>query len=167
MGETSMMNLNDQSDSPEEKGSPSYGSNLYRDFSIAYSQIARVGRQFKRENKIRLLEEMLYDRILEGEPADDIVKAIEVLQQNRVLDKELLLKRDSLFLSQVNRSVRSLFLVAFVITVTSYLLMPLCDYSKSKFCRSIRIIPNSIDDIFYDPSPHLLLPLLVLPAVLW
>ena len=115
---------------------------------------------FKREEKINLLEGILYIRLQEGEPVEDFIQALALLQENKVQDEELELKRQNSLDYQMSSFIVRTFLVGVMLTVTSYAMNGFCGNSQSKICLGSRVMPNYISDMFREPAK----PSRVLPA---
>ena len=107
---------------------------------------------FKREDKIMLLEAELYTRIQDGDEIEDVVTAIETLQANKIYDEELRAKQDNSFTAQFNAVFGYMIMLGIVATVFSYVALPLCKNSHSKFCTTARVIPNLISDFYREPA---------------
>jgi len=105
---------------------------------------------FRREDKIMLLEGLLYERIRDGEPVNDLVEAIALLQENKIQDDQLYNSP----IAQINGVIAFLMAVGLAATVFSFISLPLCGGSHSKFCEGGRAIPGAIADIFREPKPQ-------------
>jgi len=106
---------------------------------------------FKRQDKIMLLEAELYTRIQDGDEIEDVVTAIEVLQTNKISDEELRAKQDNSFTAQFNAVFGYMIMLGIVATGFSYVALPLCQNSHSRFCTTARVIPNMISDFYREP----------------
>jgi len=111
---------------------------------------------FKRQDKIMLLEAELYTRIQDGDDIEDVVTAIEVLQANQMQDEELRYRQHNSFTAQFNAVFGYMIILGIVATVFSYVALPLCKNSHSKFCTIARVIPNLINDFYSEPVSHVL-----------
>ena len=106
---------------------------------------------FKREDKIMLLEGLLYTRIQSGEDINDLMQALALLQENKAQDEELELKRQNNLDNQISSFIVRTFLVGVMITAMSYAISGVCGNSQSKMCVGSRVIPNYIGDVFFEP----------------
>ena len=139
----------------EPQVKPRYGFNEWHaDFKAqeTLKQIEDIKQGFvKREHKIMLLEAELYKRIQNDDSINDVVMAIEVLQANKLQDEELYREQDNSITAQLNRVIAFAIAVGLATTVASFLSLPFCSGSQSKFCVGARIIPNLIADNFREP----------------
>ena len=106
---------------------------------------------FKREDKINLLEGMLYTRVRDGEDVEDLCRAIALLQDNKVQDEKLEFNRQNTLDNQISIFIVRTFLVGVLLTAMSYAISGVCGNSQSKMCVGSRVIPNYIGDVFFEP----------------
>ena len=123
--------------------------NLKAEHTLRQIQNIRGG-FFKREDKITILEGLLYERIRDGEPTTELMEAIALLQENLIQDEQLQRTVDNSFTAQVNGVIA--FAIGIVATAFSYLSMPLCRQSQSRFCVGARVIPDALADQFREPA---------------
>ena len=107
---------------------------------------------FRRSDKIMLLEGLLYERIRDGEDCEDLMQALALLQENKIQDEQLQAKLDSSVTAQINGVIAFLVGLLLAATTVSYLSLPFCGGSRSKFCKGGRVIPGYVADIFREPS---------------
>ena len=72
---------------------------------------------FRREDKIMLLEGLLYERVRDGEPVEDLIQAIALLQENKIQDDKLYNSATA----QVNGVIAFLIAIGLAATVFSYI----------------------------------------------
>ena len=106
---------------------------------------------FKREDKIMLLEGILYTRIRDGEDVENLMQALALLQENKTQDEELEFKRQNNLDNQISIFIVRTFLVGVLLTAMSYAISGVCGNSQSKMCVGSRVIPNYIGDVFFEP----------------
>ena len=105
------------------------------------------------QEKIDILKNDLFWAVEDGKPTGEIVEAIARIQQCKSEDRELEVKHLNSFTAQINGVLGAMVLLTIAVTAFSYLALPLCKRSESKFCVGARVIPDYIYDIFREP-PH-------------
>lgn len=106
---------------------------------------------FRREDKIKILEGLLYERVRDNSDVEDLMQALALLQENRVQDEQLQARFDNSLTAQVNGVIVFAIGVGIAATVMSYLSLPFCGNSRSKFCQGSRVIPEYVWDTFREP----------------
>jgi len=106
-----------------------------------------------REDKIQILENLLFTCVQDGEPTEEIAQAIQILQENKVLDEELWLRQENTFWGQMSRVGNFVMSCAIAVTITSLIALPVCSNSESGFCKAARVIPEALNNFFREPKP--------------
>jgi len=106
-----------------------------------------------REDKIQILENLLFTYVQDGEPTEEIAQAIQILQENKVLDEELWLRQENTFSGQMGKIGNFVMSCAIAVTVTSFIALPVCSNSESAFCKAARVIPKALNNFFREPKP--------------
>ena len=115
-------------------------------YTLRQIQNIRAG-FFRREDKITILEGLLYERVRDNEDVEDLMQVIALLQQNKIEDDRLY----NSAIAQINGVIAFLMAVGLAATVFSFISLPFCGGSHSKFCEGGRVIPGAIADIFREP----------------
>ena len=105
------------------------------------------------QEKIDILKNDLFWAVEDGKPTGEIVEAIARIQQCKSEDRELELKHLNSFTAQTNGWRGAIVVLTIAVTAFSYLALPICQQSQSKFCVGARVIPDYIYDSFREP-PH-------------
>ena len=114
----------------------------------------------RREDKITILEGLLYERIRDGEDCEDLMQALALLQENKIQDDRLYNSP----IAQINGVIAFLMAVGLAATVFSFISSPFCGGSRSKFCEGARIIPEYVWGVFKEPAKQSAFPAREIPA---
>ena len=121
---------------------------------LSLKKLAMVTKQLTRQEKIKYIENELYRRAMEEE-----ISIEELIKIHRELfhadDNERLtdIQENSSLPGFLNQLVNTGFYMLLLATAVSLIALKPCKNSQSPFCKSAKIIPEFVQNIFKEPAP--------------